>query len=695
MRAWLYALIPLFLLSLSCQDRAGRSFNRALTLARQKRYEEAVGEMRRLIQIAPRSARAHNALGQIYRVQNLYSQAIEELEKAVEISQTDPIPPYNLAAIYQEMEDYPRADTFFREALRRDPRFTPALYRQGSLFLLRGDLEQAKKLLIDFVELEPGNAFGHNNLGCLLWRQGEAAAAQESFRKAVELEPNLATAWLNLGISALAAPDGRLEANQALQTYLRLRPFALDQAAVRRLVEEMPPPTPAAPTAEDCLAEASRREESGDFAGALSKYGEALALAPRSGEAHYRRARLYDRSLSDKMKAIGGYEKALELAPRSAWADAAIARLTTLRREMERQILAQQAPPSPPPPSPTPPAPRAAAPEEKAEGLFRRGIEEEEGRRPEAAEAFYRKALSLSPDHAPSLFRLGRLLAASGHPSEALPLLQKALAIDDSLPVREEIGSAYLKLGTGALSDKKFERAADWYRQAADYGKVHEAQQGQWAAFQAAYRAAYDRGNYPAAAQYLRSAVEIRPDNASDFLALGDLYSAKLRRPADGRRYYQKYLALVPRGPDADRVRGFVSPPASPPPAVRPPDRPAPKAAPAQDHFVAGARLQQQGKTAEAEKEYLLAIREKPGSYQAHYNLGVVYSQTGRASQALASYKKAAQLNPSFAPAQLALFKLYYFRFGMKNLARPYAQKYIQLEPNTKAAAEIKGWLKQ
>jgi len=661
-RTLLYIVFPLCFASLSCQDRTGRAFNRALTLARQKRYEQAVGEMRRLLQLAPKSARAYNALGQIYRAQNLYSQAIEELEKAIEISQTDPVPPYNLAAIYQEMEDYTRADSFFREALRRDSRFTPALYRQGTLNLFRGDLDQAKKHLIDFVELEPGNAFGHNNLGCLLWRQGASAAARESFRRAVELEPALASAWLNLGLSALAASDGREEANQALKRYLKLRPFALDQAAVKALIDQPSPCASPSPSAEEILAAAARCEASGDAASALAKYAEAVESAPGSGEARYRLARFHDRVRGDKLKAIEGYEKALEIAPRSSWADAALARLQVLRREMEKQLLVKKDLPRPPPASPAPPRSRLTVPPEGAEGLFREG----------------------------------RLLAASGRGEEALPLLQKALAIDDSLPVREEIGSVYLKLGTAALSDKKFDRAVEWYRQAGNYGKEHEGRQGQWTAFQAAYRAEFDRGNYSDAAGHLRAAVEIRPDTASDCLALGDLYAQKLRRTDDARRYYQRYLALVSQGPDADRVRGFVSPraapAAAPPPAPRPATRP-PAPPPAQDHFSLGVRSQQQGKTAEAEKEYLAAVREKPGHYQAHYNLGVLYSQSGRATDALNAYKKAAQLNPSFAPAQLALFKMYYFRFGMKNLARPYAQKYIQLDPNSKAARELKGWL--
>jgi tetratricopeptide (TPR) repeat protein len=697
-RTLLYIVFPLCLFSLSCQDRAGRAFSRALTLARQKRYEQAVGEMRRLLQIAPRSSRAHNALGQIYRVQNLYSQAIEELEKAIEISQTDPIPAYNLAVIYQEMEDYPKADSFFREALRRDSRFTPALYRQGTLSLARGDLDQAKKQLIDFVELEPGNAFGHNNLGCLLWRQGEAVSARESFRRAVELEPALASAWFNLGFAALDASDGKEEGSAALERYLKLRPFALDQDAVRKSIEKPSAPTPATPSAEAALAAAVRCEAAGETANARAKYGEAIALAPGSGEAHYRLARLYDRALGEKMKAIEGYERALDLSPRSAWADAAIARLQSLRGDMEKQLLAKKDLPRPPSASPTPySAPAPSAPAGRAEDLYRAGLKEEEARRTEQAEACYRQALAVSPDHALTLFHLGRLAAASGRYEEALDLLRKAQAIDASLPAREELGSVCLKLGTAALSDKEFDRAVDWYRQAGTYGKVHEARQGQGTAFQAAYRAEFDRGNYSAAAGHLRSAVEIRPDTASDCLALGDLYAQKLRRPDEARRYYQKYLALMPRGPDADRVRGYVSPSAAPPPAARPPAaRPAssPRAPkPTQDHFSLGARYQQQGKTAEAEEEYLIALREKPSLYQAHYNLGVLYSQTGRATDALNAYKRAAQINPNFAPSQLAIFKMYYFRFGMKNLARPYAQKYIQLEPNSSAARELEGWL--
>ena len=83
----------------------------------------------------------------------------------------------------------------------------------------------------------------------------------------------------------------------------------------------------------------------------------------------------------------------------------------------------------------------------------------------------------------------------------------------------------------------------------------------------------------------------------------------------------------------------------------------------------------------------------KPDFFPAYYNLGVLYNQTGRPKEALAAYKKAAQLKPDFARVHLALFNLYYHQFKMKNLARRHARRYVELEPDSSQAKVLANWL--
>jgi tetratricopeptide (TPR) repeat protein len=73
------------------------------------------------------------------------------------------------------------------------------------------------------IELMPGHADAHVNLGRLLHEAGELDAAERHYRLAIDLDPNDAIAWFNLGL--LLEARGQLE---------------LALAAYRRTVEQDP-----------------------------------------------------------------------------------------------------------------------------------------------------------------------------------------------------------------------------------------------------------------------------------------------------------------------------------------------------------------------------------------------------------------------------------------------------------------------
>lgn len=57
----------------------------------------------------------------------------------------------------------------------------------------------------------------------------------------------------------------------------------------------------------------------------------------------------------------------------------------------------------------------------------------------------------------------------------------------------------------------------------------------------------------------------------------------------------------------------------------------------------------------EAEAHYLLALRYHPSHPQLHYNLGIVYRDTGRLDQARKEFKKTIELDPGYEEAYSAL----------------------------------------
>ncbi|MFH1039398.1 MAG: tetratricopeptide repeat protein [PVC group bacterium] len=691
-------LILLAAAASGCGDRAARTYQRGLRLARQRKYDQAVVEMRRLIQMDPENAKAHNALGQIYRAQNLYTKAIEELTLSVEMNNSDPELPYNLGCLYRDLEDLSRTESCYRQAVEIDPRFAPALYRLGAVCADLGKDVEAEKHFQAFLAVDPDRpAPGHNNLGVLLWKKGNRAEARAEFEKALESEPELPEALYNFGVSSLLLSEKDRRGTEALLAYLGNRPHTREEPALKRLLEQAGAVSASESgllSRDDYLKRGRGYEAAGQFHLAEKEYRRALELDPSAGDVHYRLGMLYDTFLGDTVGAVHHYETFLAANLGSSRAPEVIARLKNVRSRMGGHLLAGEGLLSTPPAVSGPsPAWTAPPPALGADDYYREGERlEKEGETARAISAFQR-CLELRPEHPKAHLGLGIASLAQGDYEKAVSALQKARSLDGSLPVREHLARAYLLLGAGALSSKRLDESIAYYQKAREEGSREDADEGLWKAHHACFRSHARDGDFSSAAAHLKACLELKPEVADDYLALGDLYAQNLNDRKRARTYYALYLDRAPEGKDADRIKEFIGPsPAQKPPAAAPARPPTVSAA---DHYNRGANYQRAGQFEAARQEYLRAINARPDFYQAFYNLGTLYNQAGRPDEALSTYKQAARLKPDFALAQLAIFNLYYHNYKMKNLARPFAERYVQLAPGTPQAKELLQWLRQ
>lgn len=690
-------------LNSGCGNRVDRLYKRGIKYARQEKFEPAIVELKRLLQIEPENGRAHNALGQIYRSQNRYSLALEELQKALELDDSGPAPAYNLGTLYQEMEDYDLARKYYREALRREPKFAPALYRLGVVYTTLNQPDEAKSCYERFIQADPQEPeFGHNNLGVMLWYQGDKEEAVKEFAKALDSNPDFSPALFNFGVSQLSGEEKNPAAVRALKRYLKLRPRAPERPRLERLLRLRGIKTPGAEgpaTKTDYLERGVKCETAGNYEEARKQYENALKLDPGSLQVHYRLGSLYQKHLNNKRKAIEHYEKFLDYDHnlKSPLAAEVIARLGKVRSQLGYRILAKaDLPPSPPPPTPslfTPPPPIALTPApELPENYYRAGLREEKRGHLGAAIKYYEKAISLDSQYAPAHFHTGLVYFKEGRYQQARDAFSRAQNLDSSLPVRPQLAGTYLKLGEVAYSEGQFQKALDYYQQARRQGKREEAEAGMKRAHQSLFRSFQEKADFTSAAGELKSALNLGPGSASDYLALGDIYALKLERPSAARPYYEEFLRLAPTHPQTQRVKEFLASAVRPATPTVTKEETAPPLS-ARNHYNRGALYHREGKTAAAEKEYQAAVGLQPDFPEAYYNLGVLYNQAGNFSRALTFYKNAVRFRPDFALAHLALFKLYYYRFKIKPHAREHARRYIRLAPDSEQAEILKKWL--
>ncbi|HKY06649.1 MAG TPA: tetratricopeptide repeat protein [Candidatus Binatia bacterium] len=131
----------------------------------------------------------------------------------------------NLSNAYLKQGRIDEATRVAIRALEVDPSYGVAHYNLGNLYSLQGKFADARGHFESALRMYPNYADAHSNYGQLLAEQGDLEGGIRHFRKAVELNPTLPRGHLNLGV-ALAKQEKLDEAIPSLQQAVRLSPGA-------------------------------------------------------------------------------------------------------------------------------------------------------------------------------------------------------------------------------------------------------------------------------------------------------------------------------------------------------------------------------------------------------------------------------------------------------------------------------------
>lgn len=113
---------------------------------------------------------------------------------------------YHLGSVYGDTQNYDKAEHHYQAALQQP---IPALLKLGAMINLgnifkeKGNLQAAKSLYEQALQIEPEFAIAHHNLGTTLKALGQFSDAIAHYQKAIALNPNYAEAHQNLGVVLL------------------------------------------------------------------------------------------------------------------------------------------------------------------------------------------------------------------------------------------------------------------------------------------------------------------------------------------------------------------------------------------------------------------------------------------------------------------------------------------------------------
>ena len=170
-----------------------------------------LAESRKLLEAViarhPLMETAHNNLGVTLQAEGDLTGALDAYARAVALSPGYAEARHNIALLATDLEDYARAEAELVEALRYAPKMPELYLALGNVHLGTGRLDSAMALYQALLDLDPGHAIGHNNIGMVFSRLGLPQAAIARFDRTLALDPSYAEGRWNRARQRLTLGD--------------------------------------------------------------------------------------------------------------------------------------------------------------------------------------------------------------------------------------------------------------------------------------------------------------------------------------------------------------------------------------------------------------------------------------------------------------------------------------------------------
>ncbi|PGH56585.1 N-acetylglucosaminyltransferase [Azospirillum palustre] len=423
------------------------------------------------------------------------------------------------------------AEPLYRRVLQAEPLHADALHLLGVLNHQRNDNLQAVELISKAVDLAPGVADYHANLGIVLQRLDRLVDAEAAQRRALERDPGHVGAHFNLGL-VLAAQARLAEAADHYAEAARLSPDLADAhlnlgAALQglgRADEALTSHTRAADLLPGDPRPWTNRAVSLRQLGRLDEAVEALRMASALGGGAADASALS--ALAAALHAAGRmedaaerYADALRLDPRDAFCLNGLGLCLKALGQLEDAATCFDA--------------ATAIQPDHADALDNLGSVRTIQGRPAEAEALHLQAVRHRPDFAGAWNNLGNARHAAGRTADAWRAWHAALALDPGL------AETHTNLGNALRSAERFAEAGRSQRRAILLAPLEAPARNNLGHLR------QGRHDYAGAADCYRSALALDPAYGEAWSNLG-LARQRLGDSGEAEHCYDRALTLRP-----------------------------------------------------------------------------------------------------------------------------------------------------
>jgi tetratricopeptide (TPR) repeat protein len=172
----------------------------AVALYSDDKYDKALVEVNKSIQINPNYRKAYVTRGVLLRKKGDYENALVDYAKAIELDPNYKEAHNACGFCYRKLGEYEKAIAEDTKAIQIDPAYKTAYRMRGSSYRLLSRYEDALFNYNKSIELDPNCKKTYNARGYCYRQMGKYENAISDYFKAIQIDPAYKTAYINRGI---------------------------------------------------------------------------------------------------------------------------------------------------------------------------------------------------------------------------------------------------------------------------------------------------------------------------------------------------------------------------------------------------------------------------------------------------------------------------------------------------------------
>ena len=206
-------------------NRAAAHFIYGSALATTKKFDQAIQEYQKVVQLDPKSLMAYIHIGQIYELTNRPDDALAAYQKALEIQPTSPLVNNYLGNLYVHKGDLKSAGKYFQAALNQNAHDPVAANNLAWVYAAEGEnLDMALSLATQAKQIAPDLDGVNDTLAWIQYKKGNYRVSISLAEDAVKKRPDKPDYRYHLGMALMGAGErdrARTELQKALQLNLK------------------------------------------------------------------------------------------------------------------------------------------------------------------------------------------------------------------------------------------------------------------------------------------------------------------------------------------------------------------------------------------------------------------------------------------------------------------------------------------